>query len=171
MNVAQAENTDGNTSPQGYFNNVVVSQVALAKALEGVTAADQRQYHASFLTNYRFSEGRLKGFSVGGSQRWESRAAIGFLGRVNDPVNAPGVLNFADPSKPVYDSGNYYTDLWVAYGRKIFGDKIGWKIQLNVNNVTEGGRLTPTAVNFDGKPWSYRIIDPRQFILTSTFTF
>ncbi len=171
VNVAQAENTDGNTSPQGYFNNVVVSQVALAKALEGVTAADQRQYHASFLTNYRFGEGRLKGFSLGGSERWESRAAIGFLGRVNDPVNAPGVLNFADPSKPVYDSGNYYTDLWIAYGRKIFGEKIGWKIQLNVNNVTEGGRLTPTAVNFDGKPWSYRIIDPRQFVLTSKFTF
>lgn len=170
-NVAQQGDPAGNTSPQAYFNNVVVSQVALAKALEGVTAPDQRQYHASIITNYRFTDSRLKGFSVGGSERWESKAAIGFLGKVNDPVNAPGVLNFADASKPVYDSGNYYTDLSIAYQRKVYHDKVGLKIQLNVNNVTEGGRLLPTAVNFDGKPWSYRIIDPRQYVLTTTFTF
>ena len=170
-NVAQKTDTGGNTSPQAYYNNVVVSQVALAKALEGVTAPDQRQYHASFLTNYRFSEGKLKGFSATFSERWEAKAAIGFLGKVNDPVNAPGVLNFADPSKPVYDKGNYFTDLGFAYSRKVFSDKIGWKLQLNINNVTESGRLLPTAVNFDGKPWAYRIIDPRQFVLTSTFTF
>lgn len=170
-NVAQKTDTGGNTSPQAYYNNVVVSQVALAKALEGVTAPDQRQYHASFLTNYRFSEGRLKGFGVTFNQRWESKAAIGFLGKVNDPVNAPGVLNFADATKPVYDKGNFYTDLGFAYSRKVFGDKIGWRLQLNINNVLESGRLLPTAVNFDGKPWSYRIIDPRQFVLSSTFTF
>jgi len=170
-NVAQKTDAGGNTSPMAYFNNVVASQVALAKALEGVTAPDQREYHASILTNYRFTEGRFKGWSIGGNERWESRAAIGFRGKVNDPVNAPGVLNFADPSKPIYDSGNYYTDLFIGYQRKIYGDKVGWKIQLNINNATEGGRLLPTAVNFDGTPWSYRIIDPRQFVLTSTFTF
>jgi hypothetical protein len=26
-------------------------------------------------------------------------------------------------------------------------------------------------VNFDGSPWAFRIIDSRQFILTSTLTF
>ena len=160
-----------NTSPSAYFANVVSSIVATAKALQGVTAPDQRQYHSSILTNYRISEGKFKGVSFGGSERWESRAAIGFLGKVNDPVNVPGVVNFSDPTKPVYDHGNYYTDLWVAYGRKIFHDKIGWKLQLNINNAMESGRLMPTAVNFDGVPWAYRIIDPRQFVLTSTFMF
>ena len=29
----------------------------------------------------------------------------------------------------------------------------------------------PTAINFDGSPWSYRIIDSRQFKLTTTFIF
>jgi hypothetical protein len=170
-NVALAENQDGNTTPQNYFNNVVANQVAGAKALEGVTAPDQRQYHASLLTNYRFSQGMLKGFSIGGSERWESKAAIGFLGKVNDPVNAPGVINFPDANRPVYDAGNYYTDIWVAYGRKIWRDKIGWKIQLNVNNATESGGIQPTAVNFDGTPYTFRIVDPRQFVLSSTFTF
>jgi len=170
-NVARDNDATGNTSPQAYFNNVVLSQVALAKALEGVTAPDQRQYHAALLTNYNVPTGRFRGVSFGGSERWESKAAIGFLGKVNDPANAPGVLNFADPSKPVYDSGNYYTDLWFAYQRKIWGDRIGWKIQLNINNAFEKGHLQATAVNFDGTPWSYRIIDPRQFVLTTTFSF
>ncbi len=45
------------------------------------------------------------------------------------------------------------------------------KIQLNINNAFEGGGLTPIAVNYDGTPWAFRIIDPREFILTTTFDF
>jgi hypothetical protein len=170
-NVARDNDSAGNTSPKAYFNNVVANQVATAKALQGVTAPDQRQYHTSILTNYQFNTGKLKGFSVGGSERWESKAAIGFLGKVNDPVVYPGVVNFSDPNRPVYDSGNYYTDLWISYGRKIYNNKIGWKIQFNIDNVFENGGLRPIAVNFDGSPCAYRIIDSRQFVLTTTFTF
>lgn len=169
--VALIENTDGNTSAQAYFNNVVASQVALAKALEGGRSPLERQYRASFLTNYSFPGGKLKGVSVGGSQRWESRAAIGFFGKVGDPINSPTVINLNDVTRPVFDDGNYFTDLWISYSRKILNNKIGWKIQLNVNNATEDGRLMPTQVNFDGTPWAFRIIDSRQFVLTSTFTF
>ncbi|MCX6952484.1 MAG: TonB-dependent receptor plug domain-containing protein [Verrucomicrobia bacterium] len=169
--VAQIENTDGNTSAQAYHNNVVVSQVALAKALEGAVSPLERKYHASFLTNYAFREGRLKGVAIGGAERFESKAAIGFYGKVGDPVNSPTVINLNDVTRPVYDDGNYYTDLWISYSRKIFNNKIGWKIQLNVNNATEDGRLMPTQVNFDGTPWAFRIIDSRQFVLTSTFNF
>ena len=169
--VAQIENTDGNTSAQAYFNNVVASQVALAKALEGARSPLERQYHGSFLTNYTFREGKLKGVSVGGAERYESKAAIGFFGKVGDPVNSPTVINLNDVTRPVYDDGNYYTDLWVSYSRKIFNDRIGWKLQLNIENATEGGRLMPTQVNFDGTPWAFRIIDSRKFTLTSTFNF
>jgi hypothetical protein len=169
-NVALVTNSDGNNSPQGYFNNVVVPQVATAKALEGADATDQRKYHASLLTNYVFTTGKLKGFSVGGAERWESKAGIGYFGKATDP-NLPTLINRVDITRPVYDSANFYTDLWVAYSRKIFGDKIGWTLQLNINNVFERGHLIPTATNLDGKPYAYRIIDPRQFVLTSTFTF
>jgi hypothetical protein len=81
------------------------------------------------------------------------------------------VINLNDVTRPIYDAGNYYTDLWIAYQRRIFRDKIGLKLQLNVNNAFEDGRLMPTQVNFDGSPWAFRIIDPRQFILQATFTF
>jgi len=131
----------------------------------------QRIYHASYLTSYDFREGRLKGFGVGGSVRWESKAAIGFLGKVGDPVNAPTIINLNDVTKPIYDKGNTYSDIWFSYSRKVYNNRIGWKLQLNVNNWTESGRLMPTQLNFDGTPWAFRIIDPRQFILTSTFTF
>jgi hypothetical protein len=70
-----------------------------------------------------------------------------------------------------FDNGNYYTDLWVTYRTKIWNDKVGMKIQLNINNAFESGDLRPIAVNYDGTPWAFRIIDPREFILTTTFDF
>ncbi len=172
---AQIENTNGNTSTQAYFVNTVQSQVSTAKALEGAVSPLERLYHASLLANYKLPNeifgGRLKGVSIGGSERWESKAAIGFYGKVGDPVASPTVINVSDVTKPIYDHGNYYTDLWLSYSRKIFSDKVGWKLQLNCNNAFESGRLMPTQVNFDGTSWAYRIIDPRQWILQSTFTF
>jgi hypothetical protein len=171
-NVAQIENTDGNTSPQAYYNNVVLSQVATSKALEGAVSPYERVYHASFLTNYSFSRGRFKGFSVGGAERYESKAAIGYYGRVGNTINAPTVINIADITRPIYaDNGNYYTDLWIAYTRKILSDKVVMSIRLNCANAFESGRLVPTQVNFDGSTWAYRIVDPRQWILSAKFTF
>jgi hypothetical protein len=168
--------TNPNNSSQMYYQNVVQSQVATAKALEGAVSPDQRIYHASFLTNYTFTNetfgGRFKGWGVGGSLRWESKAAIGYYGRVGDPVANPTVISVADITRPVWgDNGNYYSDAWLSYYRKIYHDRIGMKIQLNCNNWIESGHLLATQVNFDGSPWAFRIIDPRQWILQSTFTF
>ncbi len=169
--VALKENLNGQTSAQAYFNQVVASEVALAKALQGAVAPNQRIYRASFLTNYNISEGRFKGFAVGGAQRWESKAAVGYYGKAANP-NTPTIINANDITRPIYlDNGNFYTDLWASYSRRIFNDKVRMKIQLNVNNVMEGGGLQPVAVNWDGKPWGFRIVDPRQFILTTTFDF
>jgi hypothetical protein len=46
---------------------------------------------------------------------------------------------------------------------------VGASFQLNVRNVQEGGRLQPISAYPDGTPNAYRIVDPRQFILTMTF--
>lgn len=45
------------------------------------------------------------------------------------------------------------------------------KIQLNVNNMFENGGLRAAAVNTDGQVYNWRIINPRQFVLTATFDF
>jgi hypothetical protein len=38
-----------------------------------------------------------------------------------------------------------------------------------VRNVTENGRLQPVNAYPNGAPTVFRIIDPRQFILSATF--
>ena len=54
---------------------------------------------------------------------------------------------------------------------ELFGDKVRTKLQLNIQNVTENGHLQTIGVNPDGKGYAFRIIDPRQFVLTTTLEF
>ena len=52
----------------------------------------------------------------------------------------------------------------------LFSDRVRARFQLNVKNVQEsGGGLQPTQAFPDGTPLAYRIIDPRQFILSASF--
>ena len=61
-------------------------------------------------------------------------------------------------------------DLFVSYSTRLFDDKVRARFQLNVKNVGEsGGRLLQTGAFFDGRASTYRIIDPRQFILSASF--
>ncbi|WP_157772279.1 TonB-dependent receptor plug domain-containing protein [Lacunisphaera limnophila] len=161
---------NGNFNVQRYYDNVVTPQVAIATDLEGQAAPGQRKYRWSYLTNYTFNEGRFKGFSVGGSVRWEDKAIIGYYGRANTAAGTTD-LTLSDTTRPIYDDANTYTDLWMSYTRKVFSDKVRMKVQLNIVNAFESGGLQVVGVNYDGSPNAYRIIDPRQFILQTTFDF
>jgi len=46
---------------------------------------------------------------------------------------------------------------------------VGLTLQLNVRNLQEGGRLQAISAYPNGRPGAFRIVDPRQFILTATF--
>jgi outer membrane receptor protein involved in Fe transport len=165
-------NAFGYRSARDYYEGVVTPEESLAKALQGQEAPGQRKYRASFVTNYAFSRGPMKGFSVGGAQRWESKAIIGYYGKPsgNDPAN-PAKIDLADTTRPIYDNANWYTDLWIAYTHKIFNDKVRMKLQLNVADIFQDGELRKVAVNFDGSPTAYRIMDSRKFIFSATFDF
>ena len=160
----------GNENAQLYYDSVVTPQYAIASDLEGQVSPGQRKLRWSFLSNYTFNEGRFKGFSVGGNMRWEDSAVIGYYGKANTAAGTTD-LTLSDISRPIYDSANTYTDLWVSYTTKIFDDRVRLKVQLNVANVFESGDLRVVGVNYDGSPNSYRIIDPRQFTLTTKFDF
>lgn len=136
-------------------------------ANDGKTRAQVREWRWNALTNYEFTEGRLAGWNIGGAVRWEDEAAIGYLGR--PPEN--GVILELDPDKPVFDKARYYVDLSIGYRFKLANDRIRVRTQLNVRDVFEDGRLQPVAVNPLGQPTAFRIIDPRLFILTTTFDF
>jgi outer membrane receptor protein involved in Fe transport len=163
--------------PNGYYNaklyydGVVTPQSSLARDLEGQAAPGQRRFRGSYLTNYNFTSGKLKGFGIGGSERWEDKAVIGYLGRSSGASTVKGYMDLSDTAKPVYDKANFYTDVWVSYQRPILKNKVRLKIQLNVDNVMENGGLRVTAVNYDGSPYSYRIIDSRLYKLTTSLDF
>ena len=160
----------GGGSAQSYFTSNVLNPLQIAQAMQGKSRPQVRQYRANFLTSYRLAgltdHRLLKRFTVGGSARWEDKAAIGFLGT----QQAPAIITTLDARKPVWDKSRSYFDAFVTFRTRLFSDKVGMTLQLNARNVMEGGRLQPVAVEADGRIIAYRIIDPRLFILTATFS-
>ena len=63
----------------------------------------------------------------------------------------------------------FYADAFVAYRLRLFSQKVGATVQLNVRNLQEDGRLQAVSAYPNGRPSAFRIVDPRQFILTATF--
>lgn len=167
------EQANAFANAEANYNGVVAPQLAFDRDLQGQSVQGQRKYRWSFLTSYNFSDGWLKGVTIGGNERWEDKAVIGYHGKASgvNKFNGEPVMDISDVSRPIYDGAHYYTDLWISYRRPILNDKVRMKIQLNVSNVFESGSLRPVAVNFDGTPYSFRIIDPRLFTLTTSFEF
>ena len=156
--------------PRDWFTNNVNANLNLAIALQGKRRTQTREYHLSYLASYDLAgmtDNRwLKPLEVGGSLRWEDKASIGYLGAAPD---SDGVVRLYDPNKPVWQSGNTYCDLFTKYRFRMFKNRVQCTLQLNVNNVFENGHLQAVAVNPDGTPWAFRIIDPREFILSARF--
>ena len=152
--------------PRDFFVGSVSAPLKLAIANQGKPRSQVREWRFNSLSNYTFTEGRFRGLSLGGAVRWEDKASIGFLGAAPD---ADGIVRTLDKEKPVYDKTRFYVDLSAGYALRLFSNKIRTRVQLNVRNAFEGGRLQAIAVNPDGAPFAYRIIDPRQFILTTSF--
>ncbi len=159
------------TSPQSFYIGAVSAPYKLATANQGKPRSQVREWHWAALANLNlaaFGTGHdwINRTAVGGSVRWESRASIGYLGAAPE---ADGVIRDYDPNKPVFDSPHTYIDLFLKHSVRMFHNRVTARFQLNVRNAFESGRLQTIAVNPDGKGYAFRIIDPRQFILSATF--
>ncbi|MCB1123888.1 MAG: hypothetical protein KJT03_20205, partial [Verrucomicrobiae bacterium] len=117
----------GNTTAEQV--NIDVLEFLEQKAQEGRPTLEQRRYRVNFVTNYRFAEGFLQGFSVGGAARWQSHNAVGYPLIPNDDN-----LVIPDIANPWYNEEVFNADLSFGYRRKLT-DKINWTIQLNLRNV------------------------------------
>jgi len=136
----------------------------------GRPRTQMREYRFAGISSYDITEGPFRNVTVGGALRWESKASIGFLaGPAETSGPYQGAVLFLDNNKPVWDKARAYLDLSASYRFKLLGDKVRTRAALNIKNVTEGGRLQPIAINPDGAPYAYRIVDPRQFILSVSF--
>ncbi|MFM7751386.1 MAG: TonB-dependent receptor plug domain-containing protein [Opitutaceae bacterium] len=161
----------GGDTPETAYYNGLLSPYLFGVANVGKPRTQVRKYRWSTVTNYSFTEGRLKNFNVGGSIRWEDKGSIGFYGAAPSqlPGSFKGVVLELDPNKPIYDPSRYYYDFSVGYRTRILGDKVRANVQLNVKDVFENGRLQAVAANPDGSIYAWRIKEPRQFILTVGF--
>ena len=168
------------SSPELNFAGNVDAPMAVFRALIGRPRPQVREYSAKFGSKYNLSgitENKiLRNMSVGGSLRYASKGSIGFYGKgytdgMDLTLPANQILEL-DTNRPIYSPAETYIDLFVAYNTKLFNDKVKARFQLNVKNAFEdGGGLQPTQAFFDGKTATYRIIDPRQFILSANFEF
>lgn len=164
--VATTNLSQGINNARDYYLTQLLAPYELAIANQGKPRTQVREWRWNALTNYTFTEGRLKGIGVGGAVRWQDRASIGFLGAAPEP---DGVVRSLDPNKPVWDRARLAVDLSTSYGFRLFGDRVRARVQLNVRDALEDGRLQKVAVNPDGSTFAYRIVDPRQFILSASF--
>ena len=161
--------------------NEVVAQLErgffdTAPIFEGRPFVGEPRHSFNLRTRYDFREGFVKGLSIGGGVRFR-------MGRV---AGAKAVWHFApgtsyidalngrviDKTETVTAADQEVYDAQLAYSLRILNGKVLWRIQLNVNNVTNQRELV--ANNTDPitlAPTQYRYQDPRQFTLTNTFSF
>lgn len=159
----------GSQTPAQNFVSFVESPYSVLKQLDGKANPQVRRYQARVSTNVQLaaftSQQTIKKMSVGGAVRWEDRGAIGYYG----VEQLPAVIKTLDVNRPIYDGRHTYVDLFVSYKTKMFSDRVNATFRLNVQNIQEGGRLQPIGAYPDGTAHTYRIVDPRKFILTASF--
>ena len=163
----------------GNLNNKVVNQwngqfynnYVLMKLQEGTYTPELRKWHFNVVTNYNFTEGRLKGFNVGAGYRWQDKIAIGY------PVAATstaGVFTY-DIANPIMGPREDAIDFWVGYEKQLTS-KINWRIQFNVRNLGDGRKVIPLTIQPTTDPSKYtvaawRIAPGQTWEITNTFKF
>ncbi len=155
-------------TPSDFLDGVVLGPYKLLRATEGKRRPQQREWRFNALTNYRLAglglENKwLKRVAVSAAARWEDKGGIGYYALQNDPTAY-------DPDRIVFDKSHLYVDLGASYNTRIFRDRVGLSVQLNIRNAGENGRIQPVGALPNGQPHSFRIIDPQLFILTASFS-
>lgn len=185
------EPQDNDTLLVSQFYGTVGSELFQNIENEGLPSQGISEYNARLTANYSFREGAFKGFSVGTNLRWESGKSLGAPLKVltaddipegfpNPDLNGNGIIEtllgepaaFAKDVTQQFESDPIVTGgLSLAYRGKLHGDKVSWRIQLNVDNVfKQGDDLRVIRLNPDGAP-IYGINRPTTYKLTNSFDF
>jgi hypothetical protein len=137
------------------------------KGQEGRPQNEQRQYRVNMVTNYRFSDGFLQGFSVGGAVRWQSNNAIGY------PIlPSPDGIIIPDLDNPWLNEDVYNFDMTLSYRTRI-GKNINYTAQINLRNINNlnSDKYSPVRTQPTGQVARIRYDPPFQILLTNTFRF
>lgn len=155
--------TSGNTLGQAFAQ--VKADVDKAVLLDGSPSPELRKWRFNTVTNYSFTEGRFKGWRVGGALRWQDKAAIGYPVRI-----LPDGSGVFDVTRPYFGSTETNVDGWIGYSRKLT-EKVRWSAQLNVRNIGVGNKLIPVNAQPDGTYNTMRIAEPQTWLFTNSFEF
>lgn len=160
----------GNETSLFQWNKEVGAHYLARRLQEDSNVPELREWRFNAITNYDFSEGRLKGVSVGAALRYQSDVVIGYPAIPNPDTSVTYPAYIFDIPNPYKGPAETDIDMWVGYGRKLF-DKVDWRIQLNVRSIGKGNDLIPITTQPDGTPAGYRIAPRQYWSLTNTFRF
>ncbi|MBK1879667.1 TonB-dependent receptor plug domain-containing protein [Pelagicoccus mobilis] len=167
----QSHDTNGGAPFSRWFEPHVMSYFQ-KKLQEGSSTNEVREWSANFVTNYKFTEGKFKGFSVGGAVRWQSSGAIGYP--LMDYEVSPGVvLEVPDVSRPWKGDDALYVDLHAGFSKKIMDDKVRYNARVHLKNINNHGsdNLTTVRANFDGTASTVRWDPPFLVQFSNSFEF
>ena len=144
---------------------------ATALAQDGTASAEQRKWRGNLVTNYRFGRDsifgeRLRGWSIGGALRYQSKLGIGYP-TTRNPNSSVNI----DLQHPYYAPAETNVDATLGYTRKIFHDRIEWRAQLNVRNIISNQAPVPITVQPWGEVASARLAPEKRWYVTNSFSF
>ena len=155
------------------FVNTIAGNYVNEILKEGISNRGISEYTARLVGRYKILEGGLKGLTVGTNLRWESGKVLGYAQK-DTTFNFGGLENFpgrvSDTAKEHRGDPTLSGGMFLSYGRRIFGGRIGWRVQLNAQNVFGEQGLRVFAANPDGSPiWA--MAPARSFELSNSFEF
>ncbi|MEO6243841.1 MAG: hypothetical protein ABIQ12_00280, partial [Opitutaceae bacterium] len=160
--------TDPRTVHQ-FYDQALAAEAARQRLRDNLPRFRQREWRASLFSNYRVTEGKLKGLNFGGGVRWLSHTMIGLKQTIY-----PDGTRGDDVTQPIFGPARIAVDALVGYSAKsmwVAGHKVGWKVQLNVRNLLDEHPLEELRANLGGGVLDWGRTEPRQMVLSTTFAF
>ena len=141
------------------------------KGLEGNAVPELRKWRANLVANYDFTNGLLKGASIGGGYRWQDKVIIGYLPVYNNANPTIATSQTYDLSHPYYGPAEGNVDLWIGYGRPLKNKRLEWRSQLNLRNAFQKHEVIPITAQPDGSPAGYRIVQGMTWTWSNSLKF
>lgn len=146
------------------YDQWVATQRDPLVASNGTVVANQREWRVNGVLTHVFTDGRLRGATLGLGGRWRSANTLGYA-----LTSLPGGQQVLDLNRPYAGSTELAVDAFASYALRklpVLNLRSDWKLQLNVRNVFDRRGLTPTQVLTDGTPSIFTYRTPRQIILS-----
>lgn len=168
-NNAAALKYDTSKAPGFLGNNTVAdlvgdldARLAQTKQGNGLSELNSRQWQANAFTAYHFSEGKLKGFTMGGGVNYRGPSLLGII--------PPPTAN----NQALRGHAYYLLNAMAAYEFKL-SHKVGVKVQFNVQNLlnNKDKQVLSSTWNTTRSVLDtyYYYFEPRNYSLTTTFNF